>query len=338
MNLKTAVVDGKLEANSVWIGGSVILIRTTLASRSVDAILEAAANQVKGTREQVINQHITRQLTPDISFRDGHIGHALVVRDLRICFPPVKLPLAAGSPETLENLRHCTIDLRGLHVGELADQGGLGWGEEVRFWLDGFRYARLPEMSPDSGKLSKEEQGRLRWNRFWNPSGLPKIADAVPERSPGIDSARLEKRGERLRLLAQWERRLMWLNLQYFKPIRPDRREYSPDAYVKLVSVLNAMGSFKDARHISSARQTLENRLKTGWLRPLRQFCWSLFRIGFDYGFSVPRTFVTFVLCVGLGTLGALIVDHPWHKGESFLVMRPSSPEARYSYEKSRIS
>ena len=321
-------------------GETMRLIETTLAARSIDeTILFLNAGEGENDSdarmcERVIEVHVGRALPPDLSLRDGQIGHAVVVSGLRICFP--QIPDTVRRIKDLDAIRHCTIDLRGLHVGELADEGGLGWGEQSCIWLDGFRYARLPDTCPDAGALNKSEKGRLRWRRFLNPSTLPLIARQIPRSDKLRDPVQLKQRTERLRLLNHWERRLVWLNLQFFNRIKPARYEYSPDAYQELVNSLNRMGSFKEARKVASARLTLENSLKVGWLRSLRKLCWLIFRTCCDYGLSVPRTFNTFVVCLAIGAIGIRIADRPWRGNDALLVMKTSSPESRYSFEKSR--
>jgi hypothetical protein len=333
IDLTETNLRGPLSAEGARIGTSVRLNKTSISRRSIDAAIERATmpaeqrTDAKSVRRRVINEHIERVLQADISFKDAEIGNALFVRDLRV----PKLPDLSEYPD----LRHSTIDLRGLRIGELDDFGGLAWGKEVRLWLDGFRYARLPEVifsrRPESPALFL----KIAFKRLWNPSALLReVAGKAPEVSAQLDHNDAEHISKALAWFIKnfrsggvWERRLRWLGLQYFNCQRPKPKEYSPEAWEQLVGGLNATGSYEDARRISSARLTTEARFKRG----LMGFFWRLFRIFFDYGFSVTRASVTFVLCIMLGTVAAKIADNrfSWiHLKESVLVLNTSTPEA----------
>ncbi len=129
-----------------------------------------------------------------------------------------------------------------------------------------------------------------------------------------------------------WERRLRWLDLQYYRPHKPTAKEYSPDAYEHLINGLNTIGSFDSARRIASARLTLENRMRHLVLRPF----WAAFRFLFDYGFSIGRAIGTFAICVALGWYAAHVADYGSsrfpHAG-NVLIVNTEMPETRITEE-----
>jgi hypothetical protein len=277
--------------------------------------------------------HAERALVPDVSFEDGEIGGKLIVKKLGIS------PTGKKYPAPIAVFRHVTVDLRGLHVGELADEGGLGWGqeEEVRLWLDGFRCARFPEVTfsrrPEELALFLE----ITWLRLWNPSALPgKINKRAREMSAQQSQAAETPRPAFVRWLFRvflyrgvWERRLRWLSLQYFNPDDPNQREYSPDAYQHLANGLNATGSFADARRITSARLSLEAR----WKLLGRYVIWAPFRALFDYGLSVRRAVFTFVFCIALGTCATSVISDSGYRWlphfASYMMLATAPPETR---------
>jgi hypothetical protein len=344
LDLRESKLYGGLHADGVRVQENVILESATLPSQSITRaiVVEKLAGTVMGgtVRDWILEEHVTRTLVPDVSFQDGHIGHALQISKLRVCTPSMIFPSCAKLMAH-QDLLHCTVDLRGLHVGELKDEGGLGWGNQMLLWLDGFRYDRLAEVSVHSEKISFSDRVRRAADRFLDPSCLSTIGKEALRRPVVVNSPDPTARRVRLNTLEHWERRLVWLNLQYFGPLEPDRREYTPDGYERMIAGLNAIGSFHDARRIASKQQTLENRFKRGWLPLLwlRQRLWDGFRIGFDYGFSATRAFVLLILCLFTGWLSATYLDRVWtpdHKC-TYLVMKPSSPEARYSYDDSKL-
>src|SRR5262249_28729579 len=104
-------------------------------------------------------------------------------------------------------------------------------------------------------------------------------------------------------------------------PYHPKKKEYSPDAYEELVRGFNAIGSYDDARRISSARLSLESRLVNPLLlKPIMV----LFRLFFNYGFSVGRAILTFTLCILLGWWAVKLAN-----SHHILVVNMSEPETR---------
>ncbi len=140
LDLHRAEVYGALDATGARIGKSVILTGTTISSGSIEKGLKGRAlpdKDLKKYEAELRNKHIERQLEPDFSLYSAEIGDALIVSSLEV---------SRELPQYMDRT-HATVDLRALHVGELKDEGGEGWGREVRFWLDGFRYDRLPEVT-----------------------------------------------------------------------------------------------------------------------------------------------------------------------------------------------
>jgi hypothetical protein len=355
LNLTKAELHGALDATGAKIGKSVILKGTTISSGSIEKGLKGGTLTEKDFKKYEVelkNKHIERQLEPDFSLYSAEIGDTLEVASLNVW---KELP-------DYEESTHATIDLRALHVGELKDEGGEGWGREVRFWLDGFRYDRLPEVTT---ALREEVYPHtieylyalfeLIWvalKRFLNPSEIlkdpryrrPRGARTRPQ---GWSSTHLRwikskarrwmyivRRSlyKRLKTDGVWERRLRWLDLQYYHPHKPAAKEYSPDAYEHLTNGLNATGSFDSARRISSARLTLEDGLRPFFLRPF----WIAFRVLFDYGFSIGRAIATFAICVGMGWYAAHVADYgsSWFPyAGSVLIINTEMPETRITEE-----
>jgi hypothetical protein len=99
--------------------------------------------------------------------------------------------------------------------------------------------------------------------------------------------------------------RLRWL-LRKFTDGRPNKAEFSPEAYVQLVRILRSQGRFDEARVVASHRLDLERDYMTFW--GFRPALW-LFAVFFDYGLSTGRALLTFFLCLFLGWAGAEIAD-----------------------------
>jgi hypothetical protein len=232
--LKRTRVRDRLKAYGVRIGNSVDLEETILPTRGIERAIDLAIEGKRSLaekiakspfrkvgqilldrriREAVAEQHITRGLDADVSFQNGRVGHAFKVSNLNV----QPSPAAPTGPATnYGNLRYCTIDLRGLHVGELGDLGGKGWTTNVRLWMDGFRYDRLPEVS---GSEKYRAKLRKQWLalQYFNPrdrSEREYSPDAYEHLAAGlrtIGAYGVEKRivSERLRLEYRWN--LLWL-------------------------------------------------------------------------------------------------------------------------------
>jgi hypothetical protein len=354
LNLHKAELYGALDATGARIGKSVILTETTISSGSIEEGLRGTARTEKEFKKyeaEQKNKHIERRLDPDFSLYSAEIGDALIVSSLEV-----------SSDFTDEYDTHATIDLRALHVGELKDDGGEGWGREVRFWLDGFRYDRLPEVTtalPENKYphtiqylLSLLELIWVALKRSLDPSAIlkdphyrkPRGARTRPRGWLSTHLSVLKKVARRWLYIARrwllqllktdgvWERRLRWLDLQYYHPHKPTAKEYSPDAYEHLINGLNTIGSFDSARRIASARLTLEDRLRHFFLRPF----WVAFRVLFDYGFSIGRAIATFAICIGIGWYAAHVADYGSsrfpHAG-NVLIINTEMPETRITEE-----
>jgi hypothetical protein len=183
-------VRDRLKADGIRVGNSILLEKTILPTRGIAQAMAQAIDGDKTLAEQIANEHltmvgrirlerrvhniarlrhITRKLDADISFQNGQVAHALKVEALNVELSPDAVHVVKAD----ENLRYCTIDLRGLHIGELGDSGGNGWTNKVRLWLDGFRYDRLPEVSGSAGYRA---HARKKWLglQYFNPRHLTK--------------------------------------------------------------------------------------------------------------------------------------------------------------------
>ena len=194
-----ALLYGPVLAEGARIGASIIMKEVTIGSRSIDAAIECeraslppdrlptpslTASETEQISLNVRKGHIERTLVPDLSLKNGRIGNQLLVEGLR-----VEKPTAPKFLQATELIRHATIDLRGLHVGELEDSGGLGWGGEadVRLWLNGFRYERLPEVEPHQAagdariilrNFPQEASGPERASQKSQPTGAGVVSAA----------------------------------------------------------------------------------------------------------------------------------------------------------------
>jgi hypothetical protein len=185
------------------------------------------------------------------------------------------------------------IDLTDARADRLEDGDGREWGEDVRLLLDGFGYGRSP------GPPTRDPQD---WQDHAGSD-----ADATPGRRwrSGLRNAWRRARGMPIvgPLPAQADRhqlRARWLDLQYTFAQRT-RAEYRPHPYETLAAAFRAEGAEDDARRILSLKLTTERRVRTPWY--WRPFSW-LFWVGFDYGLSPRRAFITLTLVWLLGWLG----------------------------------
>jgi hypothetical protein len=346
LDLNGAILRDPVIADHIKVGTSVKLELTTISRRSVDSIIETKrfaelpegplkVDIEKSIRKEILNAHVERTLDPDLSLRGGEIGDALVVDRLKPR-ETTKRAILGGYCD----LSHSTVDLRALRIGQLADDGGLGWSRELRLWLDGFRYERLQEVQLSSSPESFRVVWEIFRKRLWNPSALPRErrvtvngreilmapeVSALSRKEPRQPHPKIANRRfwicQQLQSGGAWERRLRWLSLQFLTPGKIEKKEYTPDAYEQLVKGFNAIGSYDDARSISSARLSLESRLH----KPLL-FRWivALFRLFFNYGFSARRAVLTFALCILLGWWAVM-----WANSHHILVVNMGEPETR---------
>ncbi len=299
----TVDTDLVLEGCTLWrqlscefakVGGSVRLSEITMERQYdgwclLDTVNAKAVSRLDDD-EELRKWYVQRRLTPDISLNSANVGGALKVwrytsglertpTDKTGDDPRLK-PMLEGTSRT-----KIVIDLRGAVIGELDDRGGRAWGESTRFWLEGFRYNRLKEASVyHTGSTNRPMSKKIP---FWVKTLLK------PSYIPPLSRDRIE-----------WEPRAGWLQQQYFdgKGPRDSTRETegTPDAYEQAIAKLKAAGSFEDAKRISSIHLSNSGQSKVS-----RALIWAPFRILFDYGYSVTRALLTFVLCLLIGVVGA---------------------------------
>jgi hypothetical protein len=264
--LKGSSFQGRIVLDFARIGASVELVKSQLWSVSARTIYERILGNYSGlnpssspvnkteversVRDELARYHAAKQTDAGLSMHSAKIGGELIVDELRI-FQQYHVDGYSSMPEEFS---YVTADLRGLHVGELNDKGGLGWKEhpgnpqftaQIHFWLEGFNYKRLNELPPSLGTPSAHETRHGR--------------DEV------------------------WKARREWLDLQYFDKKKPHMTEFTPGAYEQLVKTLNVDGLYEDARRIASVKITLERKFKP---KGLRKFGWWIFWALFEYGFS----------------------------------------------------
>ena len=201
LNLTNGCFRGPLTAAYARIGTSLILNGTHLWSGSTDGLLRRTGTDFLGrpvgriyhvrsrVQQQLLQKHVDRKLPPDLSFHAARVGSKLTVKNLMRCDQD------EGTPGHRDELSHATIDLRGLHVEELEDDGGQGWvangwaDARVRLWLDGFRYKRLPEVAIKPRKPSLWEFIRTIWHRTFDASWQPEAHNSVDSAYMGKDEA-----------------------------------------------------------------------------------------------------------------------------------------------------
>jgi hypothetical protein len=293
LDLEGSFFDRPLTAAFSRVGGLVCLVDVAIGSEMARHVLDVAALR---------RAYVERRLKPDLSLNGAEVGGALMVKDLSL--KPPAAPIAPG------RLHQFIVDLRSAHVGVLDDGGGTGWGTDLRLWLEGFRYNRLPDTAvvPELRRA-----GRLHLCRIWDPSW---IRDATPLET--------SKSG------ALWKHRALWLRKQYFNGVKPSADNgFSPDAYEQVVLGMNVTGSYEDARRISSIQLTRNSDHDQRNLKPF----WVAFRVLFDYGFSVRRAVITFSVCLAIGTAAAWIADYGFLGMGRVLVVNMSPPESRLVWD-----
>ena len=302
LNFKGSRFDRQLSIEYAKVGGAVELENISLTSTYArENINEEVARKA----------FILRSAVSDLSLRGASICGPLKVENMSVDLP-------AGSLAKKPCLHFAAVDLRNAHAGELDDRGGTGWGEHLRFWLEGLRYARLP----DSDTVDPIPAPSI-WHprRLLDPSWLPDL----PHKH-GVMPVDQRKRG------GLWRQRAVWLRLQYFDHNTRRAYEFSPDAYEQVVKGMNETGSYEDARRISSIRLTLDRENGPRRLGFISTF----FRVFFDYGFSVHRALTTFAFFLVLGTCAAWIANYglPWKDeqariSERVLIINTSAPDAK---------
>jgi hypothetical protein len=272
--------DRPLLADFARIGGAVVLKYFQIAS---------GMSKSNTSEDKLRQDYIQRNAgLPDLSLNGAKVGGALKVGDSQQESQlSLKLPRAYAPGNVVHPF---IVDLRGAHVGVLDDHGGTGWGENLRLWLEGFRYTRLPE-AVDLPQLRTATVFNVR--RLWDPAWIGK-KEPLAHSESGENNSSL------------WKYRALWLRLQYFNGKKPtNAREFSPDAYEQVIARMKATGSYEDAKRISSIQLT--NNGQNSLRAP--RLVWHLFRVFFDYGFSVRRAVFTFVLCIVIGSVATYVAD-----------------------------
>jgi hypothetical protein len=304
LDLRESRLRGRLELDHSRIGASIYLDKVKVWRGLARAVFEDILTNSRNfeseqqerlglnVRGELSRYHVSKPLTADISLRSARVGDALSVSGLE----PLReemMPIGGKAQAVFET--ECdliTIDLRGLHIEELRDEGGAGWGNSVRLWMEGFKYARLtPRESPRTPDGIMISDDGWRWGLRLIPSRWRRLGN---------------KRSEEISKLRQ-----DWLDRQYFDKDHPQRAEFTPGAYQQLVKTLNSDGLYDEAREISSAKLTQENSVSD---KISRKVFWWLFKFGFGYGLSPPKAVRTFVFFLILGSLSAWIAGEgiPW--------------------------
>jgi len=303
LDLKNARVQGRLVLDYARIGTCVDLTGARLWSGSARTKYEEMHKKIKNhdlledkVIDELMRDHAEKLIKADLSLHSARVGDALIVSDLKI-IPEIAAPDGVKSQGSdLTKFNRITVDLRGLHIEELQDEGGDGWGSDVRLWLDGFRYTRLtPLLATTRSATSQGTVSRV-------------ITDITTA------TLRQRRRGDEV-----WTRRLQWLDLQFFDKEHPHSTEFTPGAYEQLAKTLRADGSDEDARKITSAKLTRESVVSSKWSRKI---IWGLFKLCFGYGFSPLKALTTFVLCIAVGSATVWIAD-----SRGVLVANTSPPE-----------
>lgn len=292
INLRGARLKGRLVADHAKVGTSIDLTGIQLWGGSAQTTFEQMKAEQgadlleKSVWGKLAELHADKMATADLSLYQARIGGGLMVDKLEV-FQQFDLAAYASAPY-LRRLNYATVDLGGLHVQELQDLGGKGWGEDVRFWLDGFRYNRLVRLPRVQISAERPPESRVRSRLF---STLLDSSRKTSAAHSGDDV---------------WKPRLAWLNLQYFDAQRPQTAEFTPGAYEQLVKTLNADGAYNDAHRIISSKLTLESRLNPN---PLHKIAWGGFHWFFNYGLSPVRAVLTFIFCILLGSAATYVAD-----------------------------
>lgn len=304
LDLRESRLWGRLELDHARIGASIYLGRVKvwrgLAREVFENVLTNNGNAESEQRErlglnvrgELARHHMSKLFVADISLHSARVGAALIVSELESLHEE---EMSIGDKAQAIFETECdliTIDLRGLHIEELRDQGGAGWGDSVLLWMEGFRYARLtPRESPKTPDGMLIPDDGWHWGSRLIPSSRRRFGN---QRSEEISKLRED-----------------WLDRQYFDKNHPQRAEFTPGAYQQLVKTLNSDGLYDEARKISSAKLTQENLVSD---KMSRKFFWWLFQIGFGYGLSPSKAVRTFILFLILGSLCAWVADEgiPW--------------------------
>ena len=230
------------------------------------------------------------------------------------------LNLVMNLASTVGNEFAVEIDLRGGRAKAMEDTWPKGWGGEeavehdfVKLKLDGFVYDRIVDLPAEKVSLKDLRQHRIDRARRRTAGLAAKLSrklDAAAKRLARLDMplgalfrwwARLAadtgKKIDCHERLWMYEQRLQWLRLH-------PPEEFRPQPYRHLARVLRAHGNPRDAREIS---------IGEAWDTPTQwwDLIWKLpFGVGFRFGLSPGRAFITCVIFIAIGSAGVWRAEH----------------------------
>jgi hypothetical protein len=225
---------------------------------------------------------ISNTHAPSVTFSDSIIERRIAIGS------KIKVADKDGKAPLLDRLRP-VINLDGVEVGILADNGGLGWGQFVRLKLDGLTYKYLEQINDPQKKRRFRDYiaGFIRWlfGRF------------------------------HLRIS---EHRETWLNLQYKRKRRRfminrclrgeyrykiNRRTYRAQPYEQLARVLDDQGWNEDSRHILVSKLWLDGMWVPWVIQPFHML------FGYLFGFGLAHRKAVVVLASYL-IVGGLLFSY----------------------------
>jgi len=257
----------------------------------------------------------------------------------------VRLSVQRAESEAKDGNDIFDIDLKELHVHQLNDAEGRGWGNGVRLLVDGFVCDRLPH------RLTKPRQ-----INFLSDASLERIPRIL--RGPVSYLLRLivfliswalmpaffflslvflllrpvvgpKPRKTMWRLFRQsWQaikvlgaallglkdrvaQHIAWLNLHYKDPEHPTQDEFTPSAYDALAKLLRDEGYETESKKVLAAKLTVKRKVSTPWYAMPG---WWVYHRLFGYGLSPLNPFATMVTLLLFGWGAAWVADHdlPW--------------------------
>jgi hypothetical protein len=198
-----------------------------------------------------------------LSFSDSIVDRRIAVN------PPIKI--------TTKGDARPHIKLDGVEAGILADDGGLGWGPDVRLTLDGLTYKHLEQAN------QKAEQRLSFWRWFFGKFHLQ-----ISEMRKNWLNLQYER--ERRSLLGRW-----WRKQEYRRII--NRETYRAQPYEHLAKVLDEQGWNEDSRHVLMLKLKLDGMWVPGGLLPLH---WLFGRL-FGYGLAHRKSLVVLLVYLFIG-------------------------------------
>lgn len=177
------------------------------------------------------------------------------------------------------------VSLKGVKIGSLADDHGNSWGSDLRLDLDGLEYERFDEAAMGS-RAPLNEKIRRNFDELKGDEKLSKKFTAFVRLLFDIIGSLITKPISK--------HRIKWLKLQYDK-IPPPLKEYKPQPYEQLIKTLRTQGNFDDSIKIMREKFRIERKVRFWRIGFKRMLSW-LSDIGFGYGLSPVRAFITFML------------------------------------------